>query len=250
MIKKEKYFASILVIGDEVLSGRTLDTNSNHIAKKIEDLGISVSEIRVIPDNKDKIINNINTLREKNDYLFTTGGIGPTHDDITAESVAEAFNVKLEENLDAYNILKNFYKEIGSEFNDIRKRMARIPQGATLIENPISAAPGFKIENVFVFAGIPKVMRSMLDNSIQFLNKGKVSETITINIDTVEGQIADILRKINMENKDVRIGSYPYFNSDEDYGVNVVMKSLNKSNLSIVSEKLKKYLSKNSINYD
>lgn len=249
MVKKEKYFASILVIGDEVLSGRTLDTNSNHIAKKIEDLGINVNEIRVIPDNKGKIINDINSLRKKNDYLFTTGGIGPTHDDITAESVAEAFNVKLEENLDAYNILKNFYKGIGSEFNDTRKRMARIPYGATLIENPISAAPGFKIENVFVFAGIPKVMQSMLENSIKFLNKGKISATITIKVDAVEGQIADVLGKISIENKDVKIGSYPYFNSEIDFGVNVVMKSLNKSNLNIVVEKFKKYLSKESLNY-
>ena len=170
MIKKEKYSAAILVIGDEILSGRTQDTNSNYIAKELEMMGITTSEIRVIPDEKSIIIFSVNELRNKNNYLFTTGGIGPTHDDITADSIAEAFGVDLEVNSEAYDILKKYYKAIGSEFNEVRQRMARIPIGATLIKNPISAAPGFKIDNVFVFAGIPKIMKSMLDNSLDFLH--------------------------------------------------------------------------------
>ena len=194
MIKKEKYSAAILVIGDEILSGRTQDTNSNYIAKELEMMGITTSEIRVIPDEKNIIIESVNELRAKNDYLFTTGGIGPTHDDITADSIAEALKVDLEINIEAYDVLEKYYKKIGSEFNDVRQRMARIPRGATLIENSISAAPGFKIENVFVFAGIPKIMKSMLEDTIKHLNKGKLMHTISIKIDAVDvSLVIDVL---------------------------------------------------------
>ena len=198
MIKKEKYSAAILVIGDEILSGRTQDTNSNYIAKEMEMIGINTNQIRVIPDEKNTIIESVNELRAKNDYLFTTGGIGPTHDDITADSIAEAFNVDLELNIEAYDVLEKYYKKIGSEFNEVRQRMARIPKGATLIENSISAAPGFKIENVFVFAGIPKIMKSMLEDSIKHLNKGKLIHTISIKVDAVEGDIAPVLKSLHL----------------------------------------------------
>ena len=250
MIKKEKYSAAILVIGDEILSGRTQDTNSNYIAKELEMMGITTSEIRVIPDEKNIIINSVNELRNKNNYLFTTGGIGPTHDDITADSIAEAFGVDLEVNSEAYDILKKYYKSIGSEFNEVRQRMARIPIGATLIKNPISAAPGFKIDNVFVFAGIPKIMKSMLDNSLGFLNKGNLIHTITVKVDAVEGDIAPVLKSLNDENENIKIGSYPFFNSEKDFGVNVVIKSLDKEFLTLTEEKFKIYLSKNSFNYN
>ena len=249
MIKKEKYSAAILVIGDEILSGRTQDTNSNFIAKEMEIIGIDTSQIRVIPDEKNTIIESVNELRVNNDYLFTTGGIGPTHDDITADSIAEAFKVDLEINLEAYDALKKYYEKIGSEFNDIRQRMARIPKGATLIENSISAAPGFKIENVFVFAGIPKIMKSMLGNSIQFLNKGNLIHTISIKVDAVEGDIAPALKSLNDENENIKIGSYPFFNSKNDFGVNVVIKSIDKDFLVLAEEKFKNYLSENSFNY-
>ena len=245
MIKKEKYSAAILVIGDEILSGRTQDTNSNYIAKELEMMGITTSEIRVIPDEKNIIIKSVNELRNKNNYLFTTGGIGPTHDDITADSVAEAFGVDLEVNSKAYDILKKYYKAIGSEFNEVRQRMARIPKGATLIENSISAAPGFKISNVFVFAGIPKIMKSMMDNSLSFLNKGNLIHTITVKVDAVEGDIAPVLKSLNDENENIKIGSYPFFNSDKDFGVNVVIRSLDKEYLALTEEKFKNYLSKN-----
>ena len=249
MIKKEKYSAAILVIGDEILSGRTQDTNSNYIAKEMEQIGINTNQIRVIPDEKNKIIESVNELRTKNDYLFTTGGIGPTHDDITADSVAEAFKVDLEINIEAYGVLEKYYKKIGSEFNDVRQRMARIPKGATLIENSISAAPGFKIENVFVFAGIPKIMKSMLDDSIKHLNKGKLMHTISIKVNAVEGDIASVLKSLNDENENIKIGSYPFFNSNSDFGVSVVIKSIDKDFLILAEEKLKNYLSKNSFNF-
>tara|TARA_B100001109_G_scaffold75435_1_gene61895 strand:- start:194 stop:946 length:753 start_codon:yes stop_codon:yes gene_type:complete len=249
MTKKENYSAAIIVIGDEILSGRTQDTNSNYIAKEMEMIGIDTSEIRVIPDKKNIIIESVNELRNKNDYLFTTGGIGPTHDDITADSIAEAFGVDLEINSEAYDVLKKYYKKINSEFNDVRQRMARIPRGATLIENSISAAPGFKIENVFVFAGIPKIMKSMLGNSTQFLNKGNLIHTISIKVDAVEGDIAPALKSLNDENENIKIGSYPFFNSKNDFGVNVVIKSIDKDFLVLAEEKFKNYLSENSFNY-
>lgn len=249
MIKKEKYSAAILVIGDEILSGRTQDTNSNYIAKEMEMIGINTTQIRVIPDEKNTIIESVNELRAKNDYLFTTGGIGPTHDDITADSIAEAFKVDLEVNIEAYDVLEKYYKKIGSEFNEVRQRMARTPKGATLIENSISAAPGFKIENVFVFAGIPKIMKSMLEDSIKHLNKGKLIHTISIKVDAVEGDIAPVLKSLNDENENIKIGSYPFFNSNNDFGVSVVIKSIDKSFLILAEEKLKNYLSKNSFNF-
>ena len=250
MVKKAKYSASVLVIGDEILSGRTQDTNSNYIAKKMAEIGIDTSEIRVIPDIKEVIIESVNELREKNDYLFTTGGIGPTHDDITAESIALAFGVKIELNESAFSVLKKYYEEIGSPFNEVRQRMARIPVGATLIENPVSKAPGFKIENVFVFAGIPKIMIAMLENSLKFLHKGSIVHSQSVKVDAVEGDIADTLSLMDSEDSDLRIGSYPFFNSNSDFGVNVVIKSVDKDKLNKSVNKFKEFLNKNSLNFD
>ena len=250
MVKKVKYSASVLVIGDEILSGRTQDTNSNYIAKKMVEIGIDTSEIRVIPDIKEVIIESVNELREKNHYLFTTGGIGPTHDDITAESIALAFGVKIELNESAFSVLKKYYEGIGSPFNEVRQRMARIPVGATLIENPVSKAPGFKIENVFVFAGIPKIMIAMLENSLKFLHKGSIVHSQSVKVDAVEGDIADTLSLMDSEDSDLRIGSYPFFNSKVDFGVNVVIKSVDKDKLSKSVNKFKEFLNKNSLNFD
>ena len=250
MVKKAKYSASVLVIGDEILSGRTQDTNSNYIAKKMAEIGIDTSEIRVIPDIKEVIIESVNELREKNDYLFTTGGIGPTHDDITAESIALAFGVKIELNESAFSVLKKYYEEIGSPFNEVRQRMARIPVGATLIENPVSKAPGFKIENVFVFAGIPKIMIAMLENSLGFLHKGNIVHSQSVKVDAVEGDIADTLSLMDSEDSELKIGSYPFFNSKVDFGVNVVIKSVDKDKLNKSVNKFKEFLNKNSLNFD
>ena len=250
MVKKAKYSASVLVIGDEILSGRTQDTNSNYIAKKMTEIGIDTSEIRVIPDIKEVIIKSVNELREKNDYLFTTGGIGPTHDDITAESIALAFGVKIELNESAFSVLKKYYEEIGSPFNEVRQRMARIPVGATLIENPVSKAPGFKIENVFVFAGIPKIMIAMLENSLELLHKGSIVHSQSVKVDAVEGDIADTLSLMDSEDSELKIGSYPFFNSKVDFGVNVVIKSVDKDKLNKSVNKFKEFLNKNSLNFD
>ena len=250
MVKKAKYSASVLVIGDEILSGRTQDTNSNYIAKKMAEIGIDTSEIRVIPDIEEVIIESVNELREKNDYLFTTGGIGPTHDDITAESIALAFGVKIELNESAFSVLKKYYEEIGSPFNEVRQRMARIPVGATLIENPVSKAPGFKIENVFVFAGIPKIMIAMLENSLELLHKGNIVHSQSVKVDAVEGDIADTLSLMDSEDSELKIGSYPFFNSKVDFGVNVVIKSVDKDKLNKSVNKFKEFLNKNSLNFN
>ncbi len=250
MIKKEKYSASILVIGDEILSGRTQDTNSNYISKKMTEVGVNVSEIRAIPDKKETIISSVNELRKRNDYLFTTGGIGPTHDDITSESIAEALNVNIEVNAKAFNDLEKYYKEMGSPFNEVRQRMARIPAGAILINNPVSIAPGFKLDNIFVFAGIPKIMKAMLENSLKYIQTGLITHSLSIKVDTVEGDIAEILRTLDLEENELKIGSYPFFNSELDFGVNVVIKSVDKEKLSKAAKDFKAFLDRNSLSFN
>ena len=206
--------ASVLIIGNEILSGRTIDKNFNFIASKLNEHGISISESRTVSDNEKEIINAINELRKKYNYVFTTGGIGPTHDDVTAESISKAFNVELEINEEAYKILEDYYKELGSEFNDVRQRMARIPKGASLIKNDISAAPGFNIENVYVFAGIPKFMRFMLHEALKTIDKKDKVINSTIQVSAPEGEIAKILEKTVEENTDVNIGSCLLYTSD------------------------------------
>ena len=153
--------AGILIIGDEILSGRTKDTNSNWLAKELNLLGIRLEEITVIPDNKSRIIDLVKSFSKKFTYVFTCGGIGPTHDDITTESIAEALNLKLEKNKEAMKVLQIHYKNSNIEFNEARQKMAIIPIGAKLIDNPVSAAPGFIVENIYVFAGVPQIMHSM-----------------------------------------------------------------------------------------
>jgi len=243
------FTAGILIIGDEILSGRTQDTNANFIAKNLTSSGIKLEEIRVIQDDKKIIIDSVKFFSEKYNYVFTTGGIGPTHDDVTAESVSKAFNVELEINEEAYKILEDYYKELGSEFNDVRQRMARIPKGASLIKNDISAAPGFNIENVYVFAGIPKVMRSMLDEALKTIDKKDKVINSTIQVSAPEGEIAKILEKTIEKNTNVSIGSYPFYNTKDDYGVKIEISSLNKDSLNMAINDLKVYLSRESINY-
>ncbi len=249
MRKSKSENAAVLIIGNEILSGRTLDLNFSHITKTLNNYGISVLECRTIPDDKDEIISSINTLREKYKYVFTTGGIGPTHDDITSESIAEAFQVEIETNKDAYNILENYYKKNNSEFNEVRQRMARIPVGAKLIHNKISGAPGFKIGNVFVFAGIPKIMRSMLDESLKYINPQKRVNRINIQVKVPEGEIAKILEKTLNAHLDLEIGSYPFFDSKKDFGVNIELSSKNKLSLERAISYLKVQLSEESIKY-
>ena len=201
--------AAILVIGDEILSGRTQDTNSGHIARVLGALGVALREIRVVGDVETEIVAALNALRATWDLVFTTGGIGPTHDDITADAVARAFGVEIGYHPEAYRMLEARYQP--GEFNDARKRMARIPHGAALIANPVSVAPGFHIGNVYVMAGVPMVMRAMLEEIVPQLPRGAPSIAVTIEAAVPEGTVAEGLAAIQKAEKDVAIGSYPFY---------------------------------------
>jgi molybdenum cofactor synthesis domain-containing protein len=216
--------AAVLVIGNEILSGRTQDTNSNTIARFLAPLGIGVKEIRVVGDVEDEIVAALNALRRRYDYVFTTGGIGPTHDDITADAVAKAFSVGIDFHPEAMAILAARY-ENPADFNEMRKRMARIPDRSSLIRNPVSAAPGFQIENTFVMAGVPAIMKAMLEDIAPRLQRGAVTHAVTVTAPVPEGVIAGALAKLQDEMPDVAIGSYPYHREDGSHGVQLVARS-------------------------
>lgn len=200
--------AAVLIIGDEVLSGRTQDTNLNAIARFLAALGIDLMEARTVGDRKDQIVDALNALRAGHDHVFTTGGIGPTHDDITADAVATAFGVALPEHPEAMAILARRY---GDDFNAPRRRMARIPEGGTLIANPVTDAPGFQIGNVFVLAGVPKIMTAMLEDVAPRLRKGAMVHARTIRVTGVgEGDVAEMLTVAAQAEREVSFGSYPF----------------------------------------
>mgnify|MGYP001460381200 FL=1 len=220
------FTAGIIVIGDEILSGRTQDSNSNFIAKNLLKEGIKLEEVVVIKDDKKTIIDRVINYSQKYSYVFTTGGIGPTHDDITSESISEAFNLEYEVNKEAFNILDNYYPK--GEFNESRQRMAMMPNGSELILNPMTAAPGFNIKNVYVLPGVPEIMQIMFLELIKKLKKGKPKLVITINTNLYESKIAFFLKDIQNKYKDSSIGSYPYFNlAAKTGGVNIVVSSWN-----------------------
>src|SRR5688572_1127399 len=200
--------AAILVIGDEILSGRTKDKNIGYIAEYLTNIGIDLSEVRVVPDIEEEIVTALNALRRRYTYVFTTGGIGPTHDDITTDAVAKAFGVAADYHGEAFSLLQARY---GGEFNDMRKRMARVPKGATLIVNPVSIAPGFRIENVFVMAGVPKIMQAMLEDVGRQIEGGPPMISRSIEAHMPEGRIAEGLAAIQKNHQNVTIGSYPSF---------------------------------------
>jgi molybdenum cofactor synthesis domain-containing protein len=202
----------MLVIGDEILSGRTQDTNLNYLARFLGALGIDLKEGRIVPDGEAEIVAAVNALRTTYDYLFTTGGIGPTHDDITADAIAKAFGLPIGYHPEAMAILGPRYKP--GEFNEMRRRMARVPEGGILIRNSVSAAPGFQIGNVFVMAGVPMIMRAMLEDVAPRLKRGTPLHTCTITARVPEGRIAAALARIQGENKAVAIGSYPFYRED------------------------------------
>ena len=226
--KKSLSSACILVIGDEVLSGRTEDKNINFIAKRCDNIGVSVNEVRIIPDNKETIKNTVLECYKKFDYIFTTGGIGPTHDDITTECIASAFNLDVEINPEALKRLKDHYKKSNVELNDARIKMAKIPKGAKLIDNPVSSAPGFIVENIYVLPGVPKILQAMFKN-LEDEIKG-ITNMVSKNIIVYspEGEIADFLESIQNEFADISIGSYPYFRPPE-VGTNIVLRSIDKN---------------------
>lgn len=201
--------AAILVIGDEILSGRTQDTNTTYIAKFLTVLGIDLKEARVVGDVEEEIVAALNALRARYDLVFTTGGIGPTHDDITADAVARAFGVGIGYHSEAYALLEARYPP--GEFNDMRKRMARIPHGAALVANTVSGAPGFQLGNVYVMAGVPMVMRAMLEAIEPGLPRGLPVASVTVESAIPEGAIAPGLAALQKDHKDVAIGSYPFY---------------------------------------
>ena len=214
--------AGIVVIGNEILSGRTQDLNIAYIGKKLEGLGIILSEVTIIPDIENDIANKIKEYSEKYDYVFTTGGIGPTHDDITTASIAKAFNVNLVRNKDAVNQMEKHYQS--SKLSEARLKMADVPEGAILINNIVSGAPAFKIKNVFVLAGVPEIMRSMFDSLIEHLVSGPPILTASVCTNLTESKLASGLTEIQEECKAVSIGSYPFFKQG-NLGVNIVLRS-------------------------
>jgi len=217
--------AAVLVIGDEILSGRTQDTNTNTIARFLTALGIDLKEVRVVGDVEAEIVAALNALRATHDFVFTTGGIGPTHDDITADAVAAAFGVGIGYHPEAYALLEARYPP--GEFNDMRKRMARIPHGAALVANPVSGAPGFHIGNVYVMAGVPMVMRAMLEQIAPELPQGRAVVSVTVEANLPEGKIAPGLAQLQKEHGDVAIGSYPFYRegTPQPFGAQLVLRS-------------------------
>ncbi len=215
--------AAVLLIGDEVLSGRTKDKNLGFIADYLNATGIDLKEARVVADDEADIVAAVNALRVRYTYVFTTGGIGPTHDDITADSIAKAFGVGISHHPEASEILLKHFASIGREPNEARMRMARIPHGATLIENAVSKAPGFRLENVFVMAGVPKVMNAMMDALAPSLSRGAPIQSRTIEFLGGEGDIAKPLQDIQSRYVMLSLGSYP-FESASGYATNLVLR--------------------------
>ena len=220
----EPVSAAVLVIGDEILSGRTQDTNTAYIAKFLGALGIDLREARTVPDDEAEIVGALNALRSRYTYVFTTGGIGPTHDDITADAIARAFGVEIDYHPGALAMLAARYKP--GEFNDMRKRMARIPDTAELIKNSVSTAPGFQIGNVFVMAGVPMIMRAMLDELAPRLKRGVPVTVETVQTRLPEGRLAAGLQRIQRDFPSLSLGSYPFYREDGN-GVQLVVRGRN-----------------------
>ena len=244
MTKNIKVNAAILIIGNEILSGRTQDTNTSTLATWLNSIGVKVVEVRVVPDEEKIIVETLNFFRKTYDYVFTTGGIGPTHDDITAQSVAKAFGKKYEIHKEAYKILESYYKP--GEFNDGRQKMVWMPSNADLILNPTSGAPGFSVENVFCLPGVPSILKSMLGGLKNKIVGGEPILSHTISLRTVESEIANSLTKVQKENKDVEIGSYPFFHAGK-LGVSIVLRSENQSKIDQCNSQILKFVSEKKI---
>ena len=232
---KEKVNAAIVIIGNEILSGRTQDVNVVTISKWLNDLGVKLEEVRVIPDIENSIIKVVRELKKNFNYVFTTGGIGPTHDDITSKSIAKAFNLPYGFHKEAYAILEKYYGK--SKFNVGRKKMAMMPIKASLILNPSSGAPGFIVDNVYCLPGVPSILKSMLGGLNNKIKGGKKILTKTISVQTVESEIAKSLETVQNKFTNVEIGSYPFFRLGK-IGVSMVIRSTDKKKLTIVIKKL------------
>ena len=236
--------AAVLVIGDEILSGRTKDKNIGFIADYLTAIGIDLKEVRVISDDEAEIVAAVNALRARYTYVFTTGGIGPTHDDITAECVAKAFGVPIDYHPEAVAILKERMAKIGGELNEARLRMARIPQGAALVKNKVSGAPGFWIENVIVMAGVPSIMQAMVDEVAPKLKTGAKLLSETIRADAKEGDVGTELGAIAKANPETIIGSYPFFDENLGPNTNIVVRSRDAEKLKVAKGAVEDMLAK------
>ena len=240
----KKVDAAIIIIGNEILSGRTQDVNVVSISKWLNELGVKLEEVRVIPDTEDIIVKTINDVRKKFDYVFTTGGIGPTHDDITSRSIARAFNLSYGYHKEAYKILETYY---GAEnFNKGRKKMSMLPDKASLIFNPSSGAPGFIVDNVYCLPGVPSILNSMLGGLNSKIKGGKKILNKTIALRTVESEIASSLEKVQNNFKDVQIGSYPFFKQGK-IGVSIVIRSTDEELISICYKDIKNFIKRKKI---
>ena len=244
MTKKTKVNAAILIIGNEILSGRTQDTNTSTIAVWLNSIGVKVEEVRVIPDIEKTIVDTLILLKSSYDYVFTTGGIGPTHDDITASSVSKAFGTKYEIHKEAFKILEAYYKT--GEFNDGRQKMCWMPENANLILNPTSGAPGFNVENVFCLPGVPSILKSMLGGLTNTIDGGEPIKSHTISLRTVESEIAKSLTKVQNDNQDVEIGSYPFFHAGK-LGVSIVIRSEDQSKIDNCNLEILKFVNEKNI---
>lgn len=230
--------AAMLVIGDEILSGRTRDANMYHLAGELTKVGIDLTEVRVVSDDKGAIVRAVNDLRAAFDYVFTSGGIGPTHDDITADCIAESFGVDIDVREDARQVLALNYENGVDDLTDARLRMARIPDGATLIDNLISRAPGFSLENVHVMAGVPNIFAGMVQNLIPSLTHGAEVVSDSFRADLPESTIADPLGKIAVAFPDLSVGSYPFF-QDGKHGANLVVRGTDPAQVAAAIEQIK-----------
>tara|TARA_Y100000590_G_scaffold445883_1_gene578622 strand:+ start:67 stop:819 length:753 start_codon:yes stop_codon:yes gene_type:complete len=228
MTNKKEIIAGIIIIGNEVLSGRTKDLNTSTLSIWLNSLGINVYEVRVIPDIESTIVNTVNELRRKFNYVFTTGGIGPTHDDITAESISKVFNLEYGFHKEAFSILEKYYEP--GQFNEGRQKMAKMPTTASLILNPSSGAPGFYVENVFCLPGVPSILKSMIGGLNNVLVGGDPILSKTLNLRTYESEIAKSLTEVQNNNKEVEIGSYPFFRQGK-LGVSIVLRSIDKKKI-------------------
>jgi molybdenum cofactor synthesis domain-containing protein len=223
--------AALVIIGNEILSGRTQDANLAFLGKSLNDIGIQMREVRVVPDVEEEIVAAVNAVRARYDYVFTTGGIGPTHDDITPESIAAAFGRKAVYHPEAYERLRAWYEANGREFTEMRKRMVLMPEGAELVNNEATIAPGFKVENVFVFAGVPQIMRAMFEATKPQLSGGDRVQSRSIGTRVVEGILAGPLKAIQERYPRADIGSYPFYNTPNGTGVSLVVRSTNPDDL-------------------
>lgn len=231
----ERVTCAVLIIGDEILSGRTQDTNLRDIARYLAVIGVDLAEARTVPDVLEEIVAALNALRDRYDYVITTGGIGPTHDDITADAVAAAFGVELEEHPE---IMAMMTARWGDQLNAARRRMARVPVGGTLVKNPVQGPPGFAIANVFTLAGVPQIMRGMLEDVGPRMRGGRPTVSRTVRVDgSGEGQIAEPLEMVAKAHPHMSLGSYPFF-SAEGYGSNLVIRGRDAAQLGQVVTEL------------